>query len=96
LEKSNTHCKLIFQTAENFGLNMVTRKELSTNNEKYDILQFGSEESIVISKPYNRSDEIPRLIKSKIGTFTLENLLYLKLQMLSFGSTVVDLMKMET
>lgn len=65
--------KLIFQTAQkNFGLNIVTRKELSTNNEKYDILQFGSEESIVIGEPYNRSDEIPRLIKSKIGTFTLE------------------------
>lgn len=65
--------KLIFQTAQkNFGLNIVTRKELSTNNEKYDILQFGSEESIVISEPYNRSDKIPRLIQSKIGTFTLE------------------------
>jgi len=62
--------KLIFQTAQNFGLNM-TRKELSTNNEN-TIFYSLAEESIVISKPYNRSDEIPRLIK--IGTFTLENL----------------------
>jgi hypothetical protein len=65
--------KLIFSSArKNFGLNIVTRRELSSNSEKYHVLQFGSEESIVVSEPNNRSDELPSLIKSKIGTFTLK------------------------
>jgi len=51
-------------------LKIVTRKELF--NGKYNIIQFGSEESIVVSKPHNSSDELPALIAKTIGTFTMD------------------------
>ncbi len=54
------------------GLNMVTREELFNNSEKYNVLPFGSEESIVVSEPYNGSDEAPRFITNRIGTITLK------------------------
>lgn len=55
-----------------FGKNRVTREELLNNTKKYHTLQFGTEESIVVSEPYNGLDKLPSLISSKIGTFTLK------------------------
>jgi hypothetical protein len=61
---------------EKIGLkiNIVTRKELFEETEKYHILQFGSEESIVISEPHNdlSAEKLPWSIARTIGTFTVE------------------------
>ncbi len=54
------------------GLNMVTREELFNDSEKSCVLPFGTEESIVVSEPYNSSDEPPWFITNKIGTITLK------------------------
>jgi hypothetical protein len=54
------------------GLHMVTREELFNDSEKYHVLPFGSEETIVVSEPYNNSDEPPRFIKNRIGTINLK------------------------
>jgi hypothetical protein len=65
--------KWMFKTAtEKFGLKIVKREDLLNNSEKYYVLQFGFEESILVSEPYNRSDRLPRSIKNNIGTFTLK------------------------
>lgn len=52
------------------NLKIVQREELCSNKEKYNCLQFGFEECILVSKPSNVLDELPKLITSKIGTFT--------------------------
>lgn len=67
--------KLIFSNAKTkFGLNILTKKDLLENPEKYHVLPFGSEESIVVSKPYNKSSsDVPKLVQLKIGTFYLKN-----------------------
>ncbi len=54
------------------GLHMVTREELFNDSEKYHVLPFGSEETIVVSEPYNNSDEPPRFITNRIGTIALK------------------------
>ncbi len=63
-------------TARKLGLkiNIVTRKELFDNREKYCILQFGSEKTIVVSKPHNNlsTEKLPWSAASIIGTYTLE------------------------
>jgi hypothetical protein len=55
-------------------INIVTRKELFDKSEKYHLLKFGSEESIVISEPHNNlpAEKLPWSIASTIGTFTVE------------------------
>jgi len=54
------------------GLKILKREEILNNSEKYKALEFGSEDTIIASKPYNRPEEIPRLITNNIGTSTLE------------------------
>jgi hypothetical protein len=56
-----------------FGLKIVNREELAKDSDKYHVLQFGSEEKLVINKP-DRSfilDDFPRFT-SKIGTYDLK------------------------
>jgi hypothetical protein len=55
-----------------FKIKMVTREELFNNSEKYNVLPFGFEESIVVSEPYNNPEALPWSISSTIGTFTLK------------------------
>ncbi len=57
---------------EKLGLNIVTREELVKNSEKYKVLQFGSEETIIVSQPYNSSDKLPSFITKRVGTITLK------------------------
>jgi len=54
------------------GLHMVAREELYNDSEKYHVLPFGSSESIVVSEPYNSSDQLPRFITNRIGTINLK------------------------
>lgn len=54
------------------GLNILTREEIVNNSEKYHVLQFGSEESVVVSEPHNSSDELPMFITNKVGTITFK------------------------
>jgi hypothetical protein len=58
----------IYSIASKFALNVVNRKELSSNNEKYHILHFGVEESVLVSEPNSKLNELPSFIKKKIGT----------------------------
>jgi capsular polysaccharide biosynthesis protein len=54
-------------------INFLTRKEVFGNSEKYNVLKFGSKESIVVSEPYQVLDELPHAISIFSGaTFTLE------------------------
>jgi hypothetical protein len=54
-------------------INFLTRKELFDNSEKYNVLRFGSSESIAYSAPDQTYDELPHAIASFSGnTFTLE------------------------
>jgi len=57
--------------AGKLGLNIVTRKELLNNIEKYHVRQFGSGELIVVNEPRKGSDEMPKLIAT-MGSFTLK------------------------
>ncbi len=57
---------------EKLGLNILTREEVIKNSEKYKVLQFGSEESITVSEPYNSSDNLPSFITKRVGTITLK------------------------
>jgi hypothetical protein len=61
---------------EKLGLkiNIVTRKELLHDNEKYHVFQFSSEETIVVSEPHNdvSAEKLPWSVVSTVGTFTLE------------------------
>jgi hypothetical protein len=64
--------KWMFYTATGKSdLNIVKREEIVKNSEKYHVLQFGSEESIVLSQPYNSSDKLPSFIIKRVGTITL-------------------------
>lgn len=64
--------KWMFHTATGkLDLNIVKREEIVKNSEKYHVLRFGSEESIVLSQPYNSSDKIPIFITKRVGTITL-------------------------
>lgn len=66
----------LFKQKKSF--NILTREELFKNNDKYQILPFGSEENIIISEPFNGVNELPNLIKTTslltaaIGKFTLK------------------------
>jgi len=72
LRTKHTVKKWLFSTANKYcGFNLVTREKL-LNNQKYNVLKFNSEESIVATEPYGDSDNIPTSITSKIGVFTLK------------------------
>ncbi|MUL38122.1 glycosyltransferase family 61 protein [Gloeocapsopsis dulcis] len=62
--------------SEKLGLqpNIVTRKELFENSQKYHILEFGSEEKIIVNQPYNSlvAEKLPWSPTDTFGTFTLE------------------------
>ncbi|NHC33917.1 glycosyltransferase family 61 protein [Scytonema millei] len=59
------------QAIEKLGLNLVTRKELLAQRKKYHVQNFSSGESVIIDKPRQGSDEMPKLTES-MGSFTLE------------------------
>jgi len=64
--------KWVFSNAiKKLGLNIVTRKELLNNSGKYQVAEFGSEESIVVDQPHKGSDEMPKLTEN-MGSFTVE------------------------
>lgn len=64
----------LFDTVKNhLNLNMVSRDEILSNREKNHVLQFGTEESVLISEPCNNSDYLPSFIQSRINeTVALE------------------------
>jgi Glycosyltransferase 61 len=65
--------KWIFSTvADKLSLSIVTREDLLNNGEKYHVRQFGSEETILLSDPYNSSDSLPRLVNRKNSKFVLK------------------------
>jgi len=53
---------------------IITRKDLFDNSEKYHILEFGSEENILVDQPYNNliAEKLPWSPADIFGTFTLE------------------------
>lgn len=59
----------MFSVATNkLGLKIVTREEILKNRDKYSLIQFGTEETIVVEEPYNKNpQEIPSIISSRTG-----------------------------
>jgi len=59
----------MFSVATNkLGLNIVTREDILKNREKYSLIQFGAEETILVDEPYNQNpSEIPSIISSRTG-----------------------------
>ncbi|MES1021721.1 glycosyltransferase family 61 protein [Gloeocapsa sp. BRSZ] len=53
---------------------IIAREELFVNKEKYQILEFGSDEKIIVSEPYNdlSVEKLPWSPADTIGKFTLE------------------------
>jgi hypothetical protein len=70
--KMSLRKSMLYALIKKLGLRILKREDLLSSSEKYHVLQFGSEESIVVSQPYNNADELSRLISIRIGTFTLK------------------------
>lgn len=62
-------CKWSAPVVRKLFLKIVSREKLLNNSGKYRILQFGSDETIVLNEPHNSSDTLPRIVKEAIGTF---------------------------
>ncbi len=71
--KMSLRRSMLYTAKKQLGFKILRREDLLRNSEKYHVIQFGSEESILASEPYNNnSDDVPRLIRNKIGTYTVK------------------------
>lgn len=62
----------LLSVAKRLGLKILTREDILGDSEKYHVLQFGSEEYVFATPPHNDLDEVPSVVKDKVGTWTLK------------------------
>lgn len=79
----------VFSGAGKLGLKIVTSQEIFNDSEKYNLLQFDNEETIVLSEPHSGSDEL-QAITNIIGTCKLKKPFVFEVQNAElFGSVAI-------